>query len=65
MFLQPLQIGFQQPKYPLGIPCAHARGWQTDHETLLSLHHATYLGDVLVNTVKVIFKTHGFLIGHP
>jgi hypothetical protein len=49
----------------LGVPRAHARGSQTDHETLLSLHHATCLGDVLVNTVKVIFKTHGFLIGHP
>jgi hypothetical protein len=49
----------------LSIPRAHARGSQTDYETLLALHHATCLSEVLVNTVKVIFKTHGFFIRHP
>jgi hypothetical protein len=38
---------------------------QADYETVLALRHATCLGDVLVNTVKVIFKTHGFFIGRP
>jgi hypothetical protein len=38
---------------------------QADYETLLALRRATCLGDVLVNTVKVIFKTHGFFIRRP
>ena len=61
MFLQSPSIGFQQPKYPLGIPCADARGPNADYETLLPLHHAMCLSDVLINTAKIIFATHGFL----
>jgi hypothetical protein len=56
VFLQSPQIGFQQPKNPLGIPCARARTTQTDYETLLALHHASRFGDVLLNTAKVIFE---------
>jgi hypothetical protein len=42
VFLQSPQIGFQQPKYSLGIPCADAGGLNTNYEALLSVHHATY-----------------------
>jgi len=66
VLLQPPQIGFEQPKNPLGIPCARARTTQTDYETLLALHYASRFGDVLINTAKVIFEAHGFLsLGHP
>jgi len=60
VFLQSPQIGFQQPKNPLGIPCARARTTQTDYETLLALHHASRFGDVLINTAKVIFEVGRF-----
>jgi hypothetical protein len=59
MFLQSPEIGFQQPKYPLRLTCAHARGTQTDYDTFLPVHHTSRVGDVLINTAKVIFETHG------
>jgi hypothetical protein len=42
----------------LSIPCIHAPSPQTRYETLLLLHKASRFGDVLVNTVKVIFEAH-------
>jgi hypothetical protein len=66
MFFQSPQVGFQQPKYPLGIQCSHARTTQTHYETLLPVNHASRFGDVFFNTAKVVFETHGFLsLGHP
>ena len=59
MFLQSPYIRFQQPKYPLRLPCAHTRGTQTDYKALLPVHHPSRVGDVLINTAKVIFETHG------
>ena len=32
-----------------------------DYKTLLLVHHASRVGDVLINTAKVIFEAHGFL----
>src|SRR5215831_11195141 len=58
MLLQSPQVGFQQPKYPLSVQCAHARRTQTDYETLLPVHHSLRIGDVFFNAAKVIFKAH-------
>jgi hypothetical protein len=44
----------------LGVPRAHARTEQTNYEALLPVHHASRVGDVLINTAKVIFEAHGF-----
>jgi hypothetical protein len=44
----------------LGIPCADARCLEADYQPFLPLHHATCLDDMLINTAKVIFETHGF-----
>ena len=60
MLLQSPKVGFQQPKYPLSIQCAHARSTQTDYETLLPVNHALRFDDVFFNTAKVVFETHGF-----
>ena len=49
MLLQSPQVGFQQPKYPLSVQCAHARGTQTDYETLLPVHHTSRFGDMLLS----------------
>jgi hypothetical protein len=53
------KVGFQQPKYSLGIQCVHARRPQTDYEALLPLHETSRFGDALLNTAKVIFEAHG------
>jgi len=45
----------------LGFPCVHARRPQADYEALLPLQKASRFGDVLINTAKVTFGTHGFL----
>ena len=58
MFLKSPKVRFQQRKYFLSIPCIHAPSPQTRYETLLLLHKASRFGDVLVNTVKVIFEAH-------
>ena len=50
VFFQSPQVGFEQPEYPLGIPCAHARSTQTDYETFLPVHPASRFGDVFFNT---------------
>ena len=59
MLLKSSKVRLQQPKYSLGIQGAHGRSTQTDYETLLPVHHASRVGDVLINTAKVIFETHG------
>jgi len=61
MFFQSPQISFQQPKYPLSIPCADARGMKADYETPLPLHEAACLGDMCINTGKIGFETHARL----
>ena len=61
VFLQSPQIGFQQPKYSLGIPCADAGGLNTNYEALLSVHHATCFGDMFLDVTKVIFQAHAKL----
>jgi hypothetical protein len=58
MLLQSPKVRFQQPKYPLGIPCADARRPQPDYQPFLPVHHAACFGDVLLNTAKVIFEAH-------
>jgi hypothetical protein len=39
--------------------CVHARRPQADYEALLPVHQVSRFGDVLINTAKVIFETHG------
>jgi hypothetical protein len=58
MVLKSPKVGFQQPKYSLGIQCVHARRPQTDYEALLPLHKTSRFGDMLLNTAKVIFEAH-------
>ena len=58
MFLKSLKVRFQKRKYFLSIPCINARRPQTGYEVLLLLHKASRFGDVLLNTVKVIFEAH-------
>src|SRR5580704_7019050 len=58
VFVQSLKVRFQKRKYFLSIPCIHARRPQTGYEALLLLHKASRFGDVLLNTVKVIFEAH-------
>jgi hypothetical protein len=59
--LQTPQIGFQQPKYPLRVPCAGAGRLNTNYETLLPVHHTTCLDDVFLDAAKVIFQAHAKL----
>jgi hypothetical protein len=58
VFLKSPKVRFQKRKYFLSIPCIHARRPQTGYETLLLLHKAPRFGDVLLNSVKVIFEAH-------
>ena len=58
MFLESSQIGFQQPKYLLGIQRAHTRRPQADYQPLLALDQASRFGDMLLDTMEVIFETH-------
>ena len=58
MFLQSLKVCFQKQQYFLGVPCLHATRPQPRYKTLLLLHKASRFGDVLLNTVKVIFEAH-------
>jgi hypothetical protein len=58
VFLKSLKVRFQKRKYFLSIPGINARRPQTGYKTLLLLHKASRFGDVLVNTVKVIFEAH-------
>jgi hypothetical protein len=58
VFLKSPKVRFQKRQYFLGIPCIHATRAQTRYETLLLLHKASRFGDVLLNTVKVIFEAH-------
>ena len=37
---------------------ASARTKQTDYETLLPVHHASRIGNVFLNTAKVVFQAH-------
>ena len=37
---------------------AHARTKQTDYEPLLPVHHASRIGNVFLNTAKVVFQAH-------
>jgi hypothetical protein len=59
-------IDNEEPLEPIGCQrriarraCTHARSTQTNYETLLPVHHAPRVDDVLLNTAKVIFQTHG------
>ena len=58
MFLKSPKVRFQQRKYFLSIPCIRARRPQTGDAAFLLLHKASRFGDVLFNTVKVIFQAH-------
>ena len=42
----------QQPKYPLSIPCAHARRAQANCEAFLPVHQASCFGDMLLSTAR-------------
>ena len=53
VFLKSPEIRFQQPEYPLSIPCANARRPQANYQPLLPEHNASRFGDVLLNTVKL------------
>jgi hypothetical protein len=52
------KVGFQQPKYSLGIQCVRADRPQTDYEALLPLYKTSRFSDALLNTAEVIFQTH-------
>ena len=58
MFLQSLKLCFQKQQYFLGVPCLHATRPQPRYKTLLLLHKASRFGDVLLDTVKIIFEAH-------
>ena len=58
MFLKPPKVRFQKRQYFLGVPCIHAIRAQTRYETFLLLHESSRFGDVLLNTMKVIFEAH-------
>ena len=52
------QIGFKEPKYSLGIQCVYARRSQADYTTILPAHHAVRLGNVSLDTPKVVLEIH-------
>jgi hypothetical protein len=52
------QIGFQQPKYSLGIQCVHACRSQADYQAFLPLHHEARFGNVSFNTAEVVLEIH-------
>jgi hypothetical protein len=58
VFLKSPKVRFQKRKYFLSIPRIHARRPQTAYEALLLLHKTSRFGDVLLNSVKVIFEAH-------
>jgi hypothetical protein len=58
VLLKSPKVRFQQPKYSLGIQGVRARCPQSDYEALLPLHQTSRIGDVLLNTAKVIFQVH-------
>jgi hypothetical protein len=58
VLLQPSQVGLQEPYYLLSIPRRYAGRAQTGNEPLLPMDQTSRIGDVLVNTMEVVFVGH-------
>jgi hypothetical protein len=49
-------IGFQQPKYSLGIQRAHARRSQADYKAFLPVYQAAGFGKASFDTAEVVLE---------
>ena len=55
------QIGFQQPKYSLGIQCVHTRRSQADYKAFLPVNQAARFHNESFNAAEVVLETHNRL----
>jgi hypothetical protein len=53
-----VEIGFQQPKYSLGIQRAHARRSQADYKAFLPVYQVAGFGKVSFDTAEVVLEIH-------